>query len=80
MESYPNISTFFEHKVVAADFDARTLLMRNLATNIDVDVPFDFCVGADGSYSVIRRQMMRVVRQVPVISYPSRSIGQPRCL
>lgn len=25
---------------------------------------FDFCIGADGSYSVIRRQMMRVVRWV----------------
>lgn len=27
-------------------------------------VEFDFCVGADGSYSVIRRQMMKVVRHV----------------
>jgi len=76
MDNYPNIQTFFEHKVVAADFDARTLTMRNLVTNIDVAVPFDFCIGADGSYSVIRRQMMRVVRQVlfPIQVAPSANL------
>jgi kynurenine 3-monooxygenase len=31
----------------------------------DINVTFDFCIGADGSYSVVRRQMMRVVRFVP---------------
>lgn len=27
-----------------------------------LSVEFDFCIGADGSYSIIRRQMMRVVK------------------
>ena len=35
----------------------------------DVEVSFDFCIGADGSYSNVRRQMMRVMRYVPVIQY-----------
>lgn len=30
----------------------------------DVTVSFDFCIGADGSYSNVRRQMMRVMRCV----------------
>lgn len=28
----------------------------------DFSVDFDLCIGADGSYSVIRRQMMRALR------------------
>ncbi|KAF5380908.1 hypothetical protein D9615_003881 [Tricholomella constricta] len=57
-----NIRIFFKHKIVAADFDRKTITMRNLDSKKDVPVDFDFCIGADGSYSVIRRQMMRVVR------------------
>ena len=28
----------------------------------DQHIKFDFCVGADGSFSIVRRQLMRVVR------------------
>jgi len=31
---------------------------------MDTRVNFDLCIGADGSYSVMRRQLMRVVRLV----------------
>ena len=55
---------FFEHKLSVGDFDAGTLTFKNVATNSDIDVRFDFCVGADGSYSNVRRQLMRVVRSV----------------
>jgi kynurenine 3-monooxygenase len=41
------------------------MLVRDLNENKDIGVDFDFCVGADGSYSVVRRQLMRVVRCVP---------------
>ncbi|KAI9065161.1 FAD/NAD-P-binding domain-containing protein [Trametes sanguinea] len=58
----PNIRVFFEHKITSIDFDRKKLSARNAATGEDVDVQFDFCVGADGSYSVVRRQLMRVVR------------------
>ena len=62
--SHPDIEVFFEHKLSVGDFDAGTLTFKNVATDSDVDVRFDFCVGADGSYSNVRRQMMRVVRSV----------------
>ncbi|KAG6814312.1 hypothetical protein H0H92_013437 [Tricholoma furcatifolium] len=58
----PLISIFFKHKVMAADFNQKYIAMKNLDTGKELSVNFDFCIGADGSYSVIRRQMMRVVR------------------
>ncbi|KII88613.1 hypothetical protein PLICRDRAFT_54441 [Plicaturopsis crispa FD-325 SS-3] len=60
--SLPNIHIFFNHKIQSVDFDGRQMVVRDLTTQKDVQVPFGFCIGADGSYSVIRRQMMRVVR------------------
>ncbi|KAH9901049.1 FAD/NAD-P-binding domain-containing protein [Cubamyces lactineus] len=58
----PDIRVFFEHKVTSIDFDRRKMTVRNVDAAEDVDVSFDFCVGADGSYSIVRRQLMRVVR------------------
>ncbi|KDR81522.1 hypothetical protein GALMADRAFT_239524 [Galerina marginata CBS 339.88] len=58
----PNIRVFFNHKVVAADFNEKTMTIHNSSSKTDFSVGFDLCIGADGSYSVIRRQMMRVVR------------------
>ena len=63
----PNIEVFFKHKVVSIDFDARIMSVRNDAVP-ELQVKFDFCIGADGSYSVVRRQLMRVVRYGPVSS------------
>ncbi|CAL1715917.1 unnamed protein product [Somion occarium] len=60
--SIPNIQVFFCHKVSSIDFDARVLNVRDVNGKKDVFVPFDFCVGADGSYSTVRRQLMRHVR------------------
>jgi kynurenine 3-monooxygenase len=62
----PNIKLFFKHKVQVVDFDRGVMTTRNIEACIDVQVSFDFCVGADGSYSVIRRQLMRIVRLVLV--------------
>ncbi|KZT44056.1 FAD/NAD(P)-binding domain-containing protein [Sistotremastrum suecicum HHB10207 ss-3] len=64
VSSTENISVLFEHKLATADFDARVLKFesgRGDHMRI-VQVPFDFCVGADGSYSNVRRQLMRVIR------------------
>ena len=60
----PAIRVFFQHKVQAVDFDRKTLAVRDVEGAKDVTVSFDFCVGADGSYSIIRRQLMRVVQCV----------------
>jgi kynurenine 3-monooxygenase len=63
---YPGISLFFDHKLTTADFDERTMIFRK-GTTADGEekertVHFDLCIGADGSYSNVRRQLMRVVR------------------
>jgi kynurenine 3-monooxygenase len=60
--SHDNIQIFFDHKVTFADFDTQTLVVRDIPRNTEIKVQFNFCVGADGSYSVIRRQLMRVMR------------------
>jgi kynurenine 3-monooxygenase len=61
----PNVQIFFQHKVQFVDFDKKNMTVMDVAgggaTHL---VDFDFCVGADGSYSVIRRQMMKAVRHV----------------
>lgn len=58
----PNIHLNFEHKVLSADFDQRVLFLRDGNSGADVRVKFDLCIAADGSHSIIRRQLMRVVR------------------
>ncbi|KAF8894548.1 FAD/NAD(P)-binding domain-containing protein [Infundibulicybe gibba] len=58
----PRIRVFFKHKVLAVDFDQKIMTVRDIDTSRDLPITFDFCVGADGTYSVVRRQMMRVVR------------------
>ncbi|TFK29851.1 FAD/NAD-binding domain-containing protein [Coprinopsis marcescibilis] len=60
--SSENVRTFFNHRVTSVDFEERILTVRDTIANQEVRRPFDFCVGADGSYSIVRRQMMRVLR------------------
>lgn len=60
----PNVRVFFQHKVQYVDFDNKVMTLRDVNNSQDVKIDFDFCVGADGSYSVVRRQMMKVVRYV----------------
>jgi len=60
--SSANISLFFNHRVTGVDFDAKTMSIHDSVSNKDLTTNFDLCIGADGSYSIIRRQMMRVVR------------------
>ncbi|TDL15989.1 FAD/NAD(P)-binding domain-containing protein [Rickenella mellea] len=54
-----SIRVHFEHKLLRANFDAKLLTFTTRTG--DVDVPFDLCIGADGSYSTVRSQIMRVV-------------------
>lgn len=61
----PDIRIFFKHKLIAADFERRNLILRDSSSesgDVDINTSFDFCIGADGSYSVVRRQLMRSVR------------------
>jgi len=60
----PNIRFFFEHKPQTVDFHHRILNVRDVPADTTKQVEFDLCVGADGSHSFVRRQMMRVTRYV----------------
>lgn len=64
MSSVQNVKVFFRHKVLSADFDQREIIVRDVGGSKEMTIDFDFCIGADGSYSIIRRQLMRVVRLV----------------
>ncbi|KAG6376447.1 hypothetical protein JVT61DRAFT_2435 [Boletus reticuloceps] len=58
----PNIRLFFNHKVLSIDFDNRTMVIRDTNSETEFRKAFYLCIGADGSYSIVRRQLMRVVR------------------
>ncbi|KAK0210659.1 FAD/NAD-binding domain-containing protein [Desarmillaria ectypa] len=58
----PNVKVFFQHKLQLVDFEKKTMTLKELSTDQDVSADFDFCIGADGAFSTVRRQMMRVVR------------------
>ncbi|KAG8986528.1 kynurenine 3-monooxygenase, mitochondrial precursor, partial [Tulasnella sp. 427] len=63
--AHPSIAIHFQHKLTTADFDKRVAIFSATSPEgkvQDIQTTFDFCVGADGSYSNVRRQMMRVVR------------------
>jgi kynurenine 3-monooxygenase len=64
-EADPSITVFFEHKLSTADFDQSSAVFQckdHAGRVSNVTVAFDLCIGADGSYSNVRRQMMRVAR------------------
>ena len=60
----PNIRMFSEHKVQAVDFHRRIMSVHDAVANTTKQVEFDLCIGADGSHSIVRRQLMRVTRYV----------------
>jgi 2-polyprenyl-6-methoxyphenol hydroxylase-like FAD-dependent oxidoreductase len=59
-----SVHVFFQHKAVSIDFDGRVISLLDASTGKEVERGFDLCIGADGSYSIVRRQLMRVVRWV----------------
>jgi kynurenine 3-monooxygenase len=65
----PNIRFFFEHKPQTIDFDRRVLNVHDVTADTMKQVGFDLCVGADGSHSFVRRQIMRVTRYVLWVPY-----------
>ena len=69
-EADPSITVFFEHKLSTADFDQSSAVFQckdHTGRVSNVTVAFDLCIGADGSYSNVRRQMMRVARSAFLI-------------
>ncbi|KAH9079465.1 FAD/NAD-P-binding domain-containing protein [Lactarius deliciosus] len=60
--SVDSIRVLFRHKIVSINFDGRVIRVFDVGKGEELEKSFDLCIGADGSYSVVRRQLMRVVR------------------
>lgn len=70
LEEMPNVSFFFNHKLTGADFkrnkawfedrNESTSNPRDRAREIEVD--FDFMIGADGAHSAVRYHLMKFSR------------------
>ena len=68
----PNVKFFFNHKLTGADFKTHKAWFevstgRSLKYSIEtrdqeVEVDFDFLIGADGAHSAARYHMMKYVR------------------
>ncbi|OAP62361.1 hypothetical protein AYL99_04564 [Fonsecaea erecta] len=70
LDSLPNVKFFFQHKMTGADFRKKKAWFevtdKNSATPSDrpqeIEVSFDFCIGADGAHSATRHHMMKFAR------------------
>jgi kynurenine 3-monooxygenase len=77
LEQMPNVKLFFNHKLVGADFKRNLAWFEtrdspntapNVTSNggkkatIEVEVPFDFMIGADGAHSSVRYHLMKYAR------------------
>lgn len=69
LDSMPNVKLLFNHKLTGADFKAqkawfetrdRATFANGRAKEIEVD--FDFMIGADGAHSAVRYHMMKFTR------------------
>ncbi|CAH7666585.1 kynurenine 3-monooxygenase [Phakopsora pachyrhizi] len=58
----PNVNVYFNHKLIKADFDQSILTFQDLESLDIVEVQSSLTIGADGSYSKVRDQIMRASR------------------
>ncbi|KAG9286583.1 hypothetical protein G9A89_005351 [Geosiphon pyriformis] len=61
-EKFENVKIYFQHQMRSCNFDAGTLELENKQDGSIVEAKFDLIIGADGAYSTVRNQLMRVVR------------------
>ncbi|KAH8200411.1 hypothetical protein TruAng_005440 [Truncatella angustata] len=68
LEGMPNVKFFWNHKLTGADFRQRKAWFENLNTTgntrraEEVEVQFDFMLGADGAHSAVRYHLMKFVQ------------------
>lgn len=67
LESMPNVKFCFNHKLTGADFrrNKAWFEVRNNGSKTDVrevEVDFDFMIGADGAHSAVRYHLMKYTR------------------
>ncbi|GAB00078.1 uncharacterized protein L969DRAFT_97288 [Mixia osmundae IAM 14324] len=61
IDQLDGITLKFDSKLTSIDFDKGTLVVRSVGRKEET-VSFDTIIGADGSFSKVRSEMMRVVR------------------
>ncbi|XP_014207547.1 kynurenine 3-monooxygenase [Copidosoma floridanum] len=61
-EKYPNVSLFFNRKLIDGDLEKGALVFLDTRTEETIDVEADLIIGADGAYSLVRRMMSRKPR------------------
>jgi kynurenine 3-monooxygenase len=72
LEKFPNVRIFFAHKLTGADFNRKVAWFEQRPSAAasgagsgrarEIEVPFDFMIGADGAHSAVRYHMMKFAR------------------
>jgi kynurenine 3-monooxygenase len=68
LEGMPNVKFFFNHKLTGADFKKRKAWFEKRAVKgtsdrpEEIEINFDFMLGADGAHSAVRYHLMKYVR------------------
>lgn len=68
LEEMPNVKFFFNHKLAGADFKRRKAWFEIRDSEAEsgrpneVEIDFDFMIGADGAHSAVRYHLMKYVR------------------
>ena len=65
LESMPNVTFFFSHKLQGVDFKKKLAWFEHKTPNssetAEIELKFDFMVGADGAHSAVRYNLMKFV-------------------
>ncbi|ORZ38992.1 hypothetical protein BCR44DRAFT_53127 [Catenaria anguillulae PL171] len=61
-DAMPNVTLFFNHEVLTAQFEAGTVTLMDRGIKSQVVVKADLIVGADGAHSAVRRELLRPAR------------------
>lgn len=66
LEAMPNVKLFFNHKLTGADFRKNLAWFEAKASSgspaKEIEVAFDFMIGADGAHSAVRYHLMKYTR------------------
>jgi kynurenine 3-monooxygenase len=68
LEEMPNVEIFFNHKLTGADFNRCKAWFevkgqeKTTGRAKEIEIDFDFMIGADGAHSAVRYHMMKYCR------------------
>ncbi|KAL2755725.1 hypothetical protein ACRALDRAFT_2136133 [Sodiomyces alcalophilus JCM 7366] len=68
LDHMPNVKLFFNHKLTGADFKRRKAWFEIMSSETatgrarEIEIDFDFMIGADGAHSAVRYHVMKFVQ------------------